>query len=86
MQYIFDDPDQELYDSVVGRESVYRCDYTGDEICPLVDALAGETRVIAHIPVSQELDDDIAEFPAQYLDELRDSFYQQVVSPATGST
>lgn len=79
MLYIFEDPEDEIFDQVTGLESVYECEMTGDRYYPTIDSLGEKTMVFAYIPIEDSLDHEIAKFPSQYLEDLRDEFYDQVI-------
>ena len=79
MLYIFDDPEDEIFDQVTGLESVYECEMTEDRYHPTIDSLGDKTMIFSYMPIEQSLDHEIAQFPSQYLEELRDQFYDQVI-------
>lgn len=79
MIYVLDDPEKEIFSELREEPTSYSHEHT-DSIYPTVDRLDGETRVVANIPIKKSLDHEIAEFPSQYVDDLRDSFYREVIS------
>jgi len=79
MLYIFDDPEDKIFDQVTGLESVYECEMTEDRYHPTIDSLGDKTMIFSYMPIEQSLDHEIAQFPSQYLEELRDQFYDQVI-------
>lgn len=79
MIYIFNDPTDQLFNSITGAETYYSCEITDQNIYPTLDARGDETRIAAHIPIHMELDHEIAEFPEQYLEDLRKGFYSQII-------
>jgi hypothetical protein len=80
MMYIFQDPEKEKFDELQDAPTAYDPEITDSTYYPNIDHLKGETLVLAYIPVKQDLDHEIAEFPAQYLEELRDGFYREAIS------
>jgi hypothetical protein len=80
MMYIFQDPEKEKYDQLQHTETEYDPETTDSVYYPSIDHHDGETLVLAYIPIEQSLDHKISEFPAQYLEELRDGFYREAIS------
>ena len=79
MLYIFDDPEDEIFNQITGVDSIYDCEMTGEQYHPTVDSLGDKTIVFSYMPIEQSLDHEIAQFPSQYLEELREGFYDQVI-------
>jgi len=81
MMYVFEDPEDDLFENISGVESCYECEYTEETILPLLDSIGNQTRIIAYIPVPKDIDHEISKFPSQYLEEIREDLYQQVIEP-----
>jgi hypothetical protein len=80
MMYIFQDPEKEKFNQLQESPTTYDSEITDSTYYPSIDHQNGETLVLAYIPVKQDLDHEVAEFPGQYLEELRDGFYREVIS------
>lgn len=80
MMYVFSDPDEEIFTKLYNSSRAYDCEITDSVYYPSIDNQDGKTFVLAYMPVEQSLDHEIAEFPAEYLEELRDGFYNQVIA------
>jgi hypothetical protein len=80
MMYIFQDQEKEKFNQLQDTPTAYDPKITDSTYYSSIDHQNGETLVLAYIPIQQSLDHEVAEFPAQYLEELRDGFYNQVIS------
>lgn len=80
MMYVLNDPEKEKFAELEDSPTAYDPKITNNTYYPTIDHLNGETLVLAYIPIEHSLDHEISEFPAQYLEELRDGFYREVVS------
>jgi hypothetical protein len=85
MLYIFQDPEDEIFNSISGPKIFYEFKQTGDNIYPVIESMGDETRVAAFLPVPSSTEHEIYEFPSAYLDQIRDELYDQVISENIGS-
>lgn len=79
MMYVFRDPNEELFTELENSSRSYNCELTDSVYYPSMDNHEGETFVLAYLPIRRSLDHEVAEFPGEYLEELRDGFYDQVL-------
>ena len=81
MLYVFEDPDDTLFENISEVKSCYEFEYTEDTILPMLDSIGKQTKIVAYIPIPEDTTHDISKFPSQYLEEVREDLYHQVIEP-----